>query len=276
MLEIDKLVCFTLSRIFKERGVQINVAFTDGLQPYRDSRVRILAEPISDGYAVGYALDRRLGSAGELSERVRYARSYVRVELIGEDLTRKSGFSSVSANMYRPGRNYEYISFKMDTKDFFMSKLERDNPTSLDLIFNSRQDCTVNSLMVMSSGIPPIVVVPKKGRTIAYFERFGFGRYAVGLDIAQYIASWSAFFPEPKKPRDTIEFDFIVSIEPPLDFFDEMEAQGTESDEDFDEVFARRLIERYQLDEEPSLENEDHLEFRFRRSVTLTKEMLGM
>jgi len=276
MLRIDNLIRFTLASIFRERALQLNATFTEGMRPYRDARVRIVTEPISAEASVGYALERRLKGNGEISERIQYGRSFVRIDLIGDDLMRRSGFVSVAVSMYRPGRSYEYISFKMDTSDFFTSEIEHESKTGLEILFNSRQDCALQSLMVMTAGIPPVVASPKKGGNIAYYERYGFGRYVLGLDLAQYLASWGAFFPEPKEPGDTLEVEFIVTIEPPLDFIIDMEASGGEDDEAHSDAWAERIVTRYQLEEEPSMENEDCLEFRFRREITITRAMLGI
>ena len=100
------------------------------------------------------------------------------------------------------------------------------------------------------------------------------GRYVVGLDVAQYCAAWGSFFPQPKRPGDEMDVDFIVSVEPPAGFFREMEL--SREDESIDETMARRIIDRYNLTEEPPLESEDRLEFRFRKRITLTPAMLGL
>jgi hypothetical protein len=55
-----------------------------------------------------------------------------------------------------------------------------------------------------------------------------------------------------------------------------MEAPGHEDDEDHGDTWAERIAARYQLEDEPSLDNEDSLEFRFRRTVRITEAMLGM
>ena len=276
MLKIDNLIRFTLSQIFRERAVQLNASFVNGAQPHTDARVRVVTEPMSDGTTVGYALERRIKVTGEFSERVHYSRSFVRVDLIGnsKDLSHMNGFASVAVSMYRPGKSYEHIAFKLDTKDFFISELDRGDHASVEMLFNSREDCTVTAVMVMTEGIPPVVGSPKKGGTIAYYERFGFGRYVVGVNIAQYLASWGAFFPEPKKPGDEFDVEFIVTIEPPFDFLSDMEMPGHEDDEEHNDTWAERIVARYQLEEEPSMDQEDSLEFRFRRSVRVTADML--
>jgi hypothetical protein len=277
MLKIDNLIRFTLSQIFRDRSVVLNATFVDGAHPHDEGRVRVVTEPVSDGTTVGYALERRLKSTGEFSERVHYGRSFVRIDLIGSgDMERMNGFGSVAVSMYRPGKSYEYISFKLDTKDFFISELDRGDTTAVEMLFNSRQDCSVTSVMVMTAGIPPVVGSPKKGGTIAYYERFGFGRYVVGLNISQYLASWGAFFPEPKKPGDSLSVEFIVTIETPFDFLSEMEMPGHEDDEEHNDTWAERIVARYQLEDEPSLDNDDSLEFRFSRTVILTDAMLGL
>ncbi len=274
MMKIDEILLFSLSRVFQERALQLGVSFQAAGAGYADGKVRIITEPVNDGTAVGYSLQRKLNAAGELVERIRYHRSLVRVELSGEDVARKSDFVTVAVSLYRPGKQYAHISFRLDTADFFVSELDRGNVAALEALFNIRQDCAVTGLMVETAGIPPIVVVPKTARHIAWFERFELGRYVVGLDVAQYCAAWGSFFPQPKRPGDEMDVDFIVSVEPPAGFFREMEL--SREDESIDETMARRIIDRYNLTEEPPLESEDRLEFRFRKRITLTPAMLGL
>jgi len=274
MMNINDILLFSLSRVFQDRALQLGVSFRAGGTGLSEGRVKIITEPVNDGTSVGYSLQRKLNSEGELVERIRYQRSFLRVELTGEDLARKSDFVAVAVSLYRPGKHYAHVSFKLDTADFFVSELDRGNAAALEALFNIRHDCAVTGLMVQTQGIPPIVVVPKTARHIAWFERFELGRYVVGLDITQYLAAWGAFFPQPKRPGDEMDIDFIVSVEPPAGFFRGMELDQAE--DTMDEAMARRIIDRYNLTEEPSLESEDRLEFRFRKRINLTPAMLGL
>jgi hypothetical protein len=247
MVRVDNMMRFTLSQVYCERGVQLNATFMNGMQPYTEAKVRVVTEPVIHGNPPSYALDRRPKNNGQFSERILYGSSFIRIDLLGPDLMRRSGFASVAVGMYRPGKSYEQISFKLDTKDFFMSELDRGNANCTELLFNSRQDCAVSSLMVATAGIAPVVGSPKRGATNAYYERFGFGRYVVGLDVAQYLASWGAFFPEPKKAGDKLGVDFIVTIEPPFDFLTDVEASGIDDSEELSQATAERLVARYQI-----------------------------
>lgn len=274
MAKMDEILLLSLSRVFQERALQLGVSFQARGVGYAGGRIKISTDPVNDGSVVGYSLQRKLNKAGELAERIRYQRSFIRVELSGEEVQRKSDFVTVAVSLYRPGKQYAHISFKLDTTDFFVSELDRGNEAALEALFNIRQDCEVTGLTVETEGIPPIVVLPKKGRHIAWFERFELGRYVVGMDVAQYCTAWGAFFPKPKRPGDEMDIDFIVSVEPPRGFFHEMELPQEE--DLLDEVQARRIMDRYDLSEEPSLEPEDRLEFRFRKRITLTAAMLGL
>ncbi|MDR2735032.1 MAG: hypothetical protein LBC99_10445 [Spirochaetota bacterium] len=276
MLRVDNMMRFTLSQVYRDRGVQLNATFNNGLQPYTEAKVRVVTEPIVFGNSPGYALDRRLKNNGQFSERILYGSSFLRIDLIGGDLARRSGFASVAVGMYRPGKSYDQISFKLDTKDFFMSEMDRGNASCAELLFNSRQDCAVNNLLVATAGIAPVVGSPKRGGTNAYYERFGFGRYVVGLDIAQYLASWGAFFPEPKEAGDMLGVDFIVTVEPPFDFLLDVDSSNPDDSEELSQATAERIAARYQLQEEPSLEAVDFLEFCFHREIRLTEAMLGL
>ena len=153
-MKIDEILLFGLSRVFQERALQLGVSFLAGGAGFSDGKVRISTEPVNDGTSVGYSLQRKLNAAGELVERIRYQRSYIRVELTGEDLARKSDFVAVAVSLYRPGKHYAHISFKLDTADFFVSEIDRGNPAAMEALFNIRQDCMVTGLMVETQGIP--------------------------------------------------------------------------------------------------------------------------
>lgn len=270
---MDPMMRFCLPRVYRERAVQLGCTFRAGQRPYRGSPIRISTEPVDDGTAVGFLLDRKLGANGDYAERIRYQRSLLRVEVHGEDVLRQSGFSSIAVNMYRPGQSYAHLSFLLDTEDFFISELDRGSETAFEVLFNTRHDCEVIGLGVASSGLPPIVVVPKTGRHVAYSERCEMGRYVVGLDMAQYLANWAAFFPQPKKTGDQMEVEFIVRLATPEGFIGAREMG--EDELALDDRELKRIIERYQITSEPSIESEDRIEFRFRKTITIRKQMIS-